>query len=339
MSDTQVSIIICHHKHRLIDKAVDSLMKSKGVTLQIIVVTSDPTYEDPRVRVVQVAGGPAFKRNYGVRFCEHSLIAFFDDDIEVRPWAVYYLAKFLEDPSVGMVFGKLLNMEYPSRFDEAGSYLTTSGFLWARAESGCEDTGQFDKVEEVLSGKSASCMIRRNVLASVGMFDASYEILAEETDLSWRVWLFGHRVLYIPLSVTLHAFNTKFKPAEMYTPKRVYFNGCRNYISMLLTNLSNYYLIIPLVTQLVVWFSAGLAFFITGKREAGINVFLGLRWVFTHLDHILRKRKIVQKGRKISDRELMKIVRRNPPFSYYVKRFTNYISSGRHGGSYEPVKS
>ena len=334
-----VSAVLCHHKGRLITKAIDSLVKSKGVELQIIVVTSDSTYEDPRVRVVQVAGGPAFKRNYGLRFCEHSLIAFFDDDIEVRPWTVYYLAKVLERPGIGMVFGKLLNMEFPNRFDEAGSYLTSSGFLWARAESGCEDMGQFDEIVPVLAGKSASCMIHRNVLAEVGMFDASYEILAEETDLSWRVWLYGYQVLYVPLSVTLHAFNTKFKPAEMYTPKRVYFNGCRNYISMLLTNLSYYYLIIPLITQLVVWFSAGCCFLITGKREAGVNVFLGLRWVFTHLGHILSKRKRVQRNRKISDRELMRIVRRNPPLSYYTNRFTSYISSGRHGGAYDPPKS
>jgi len=255
-----------------------------------------------------------------------------DDDIEVKPWAVHEMAKMMaEDPKLGMVFGKLLNMEFPNRFDEAGSYLTCSGLLWARAESGCEDRGQFDSSVPVLSGKSASCMIDRKVFSEVGMFDVSYEILAEETDLSWRVWLYGYSVAFCPSSITLHAFNTKFKPADMYTPKRVYFNGCRNYISMLMTNLSNKHLIIPIITQFIVWSMAGLGFLLTGKREAGVNVFRGLVWVLSHFGDILSKRKVVQGSRKVSDDVLMKLIRKNPPASYYFKRFFHYLRTGRHG--------
>lgn len=331
MKEYKVSAILCHHKGRLIDKAVDSLVKSKHVELQIIVVTSDESYHDDRVKVVFQNGGPAYKRNIGFRFAEHPLIAFFDDDIEVRPYAVYEMAKALDVPTVGMVFGKILNMEFHDRFDEAGSFLTWSGFLWARAESGCKDVGQFETMVPVLAGKSASCCIHRSVFSQVGMYDATYEILGEETDLSWRVWLYGYRVLYVPSSVTFHAFNTKFKPPDMYTPKRVYFNGCRNYLSMLMTNLGDFELQLPIIVQLIVWTMAGLGFIVTGKREAGVNVFKGLFWFFTHLKHILSKRKLVQSKRKVSDKELMPFIRRNPPLSYYTNRFCHYIATGRHG--------
>lgn len=326
-----VSAIICHHKHRLIDKAVDSLLKSKGVSIQVIVISSDETYQDDRVTVVPHHGGPALKRNVGFKFADHNLIAFFDDDIEVRPWAVYEMAKTLDDPSIGMVFGKLLNMEFTDRFDEAGSFLTWSGFLWSRAESGTIDRGQYESTEPILAGKSASCMIRRSVFAEVGQFDPSYEILAEETDLSWRVWLYGYKVLFVPSSITLHAFNTKFKPADMYTPVRVYFNGCRNYLSMLITNLSDREIIIPVIIQVIVWTMAGWGFLITGKTEAGINVFKGLWWVMRHWRYILSKRVTVQAGRKISDKKLLPIITRNPPLSYYINRFFSYIKTGRHG--------
>lgn len=327
----KVSCILCHHKGRLIDKAVDSILKSRFVETQIIVVTSDDSYQDSRVKVVFQHGGPAHKRNVGFRFAEHRNIAFLDDDIEVRPWALYEMAHYLKRHDVGMVFGKLLNMEFPTRFDEAGSFLTWSGFLWARAESGCDDLGQFQCVEEVLAGKSASCMIDRKVFARVGMFDASYEILGEETDLAWRVWLSGSRVLYIPSSVTLHAFNTKFKPTDMYTPRRVYFNGCRNYITMLLTNLSLRELIIPFVVQNIVWLVAVVGFLITGKTEAGINVLRGLLYVYSNFPHIMAKRRKVQASRIISDRDLLPIIRRSPPISYYIKRLFSYIKTGRHG--------
>lgn len=336
MTKYKVSAILCHHKGTLVHKAVESLRKSLGVDVEIIVVSSDTEcvkhYWDVKdVNCVYSRGGPAHKRNVGFRFASNPLIAFFDDDIEVRPYTVYEMALSLNKDRIGMVFGKLLNMEFTDRFDEAGSFLTWSGFLYARAESGIQDLGQFDEECHVLAGKSASCMIHRKVFSEVGMFDESYEILGEETDLAWRVWLYGYRVLYVPSSVTLHAFNTKFKPSDMYTPKRVYFNGCRNYISMLMTNLGDYELVIPLITQFIVWFSAGCGFLITGKTEAGINVFRGLGWVLTHWKSILSKRVKVQGERVVKDKDLMPLVRFNPPMGYYVKRFLSYIKTGRHG--------
>lgn len=336
MHKYSVSAVLCHHRGTLCYKAIDSLLASKGVEIEVLIMTSDESMftryaDEPRFRAVFVPGGPANKRNVGVRFAQYSLIAFFDDDIEAKPWACYEMAQSLDKANVGMVFGKLLNMEHTNRFDEAGSYLTWSGFLWARAESGVEDTGQFDEECPVLAGKSAACMIRRNVFAEAGRFDASYEILGEETDLAWRVWLAGYRVHYVPSSITLHAFNTKFKPADMYTPKRVYLNGCRNYISMCMTNLGDVEVVIPVIVQFIVWTMAMFGFFVTGKREAAVNVFLGLRWVICHWRYILSKRKLVQGSRKVSDKELMPIIRHSPPLRYYINRFFHYIKTGRHG--------
>lgn len=332
----KISVIICHHKGRLIDKAIDSILASRNVEVEVIIATSDESWlkeNQPRKRVTgfYCEGGPAHKRNVAFRFAQYPLIAFFDDDIETTLYALDEMAKSLDDKSLGMVFGKLLNMEFRDRFDEAGSFLTSSGFLWARAESGIQDNGQYDSVVPILSGKSASCMVRRSVFVEVGMFDASYEILGEETDLAWRVWLSGYKVLFVPSSTTFHAFNTKFKPADFYVPRRVYFNGCRNYISMLLTNLETKNLLFPIFIQISVWIMAGIGMFLTGKKEASFNIFYGLGYVFRNLRSILKKRHKVQSSRKISDKELFKMVLRNPPISYYTKRFCHYIKTGRHG--------
>lgn len=329
----QVSAILCHHRGRdLVLRSIRSLQAQRNVEMEIIVMTSDPTAAFHGTKTVYIQGGPAYKRNMGLRYATHDLIAFFDDDIEARPTACYEMAKVLTQDGVGCVFGKLLNMEFTNRFDEAGSFLTSSGFLWARAESGCLDQGQYNSCESILAGKSAAMMIRRGVFAEIGMFDASYEILGEETDLAWRAWLAGYRVLYVPSSVTLHAFGTKFKPKEMYTPKRVYFNGSRNYLTMLYSNLGKKRWIIPVFTQLSVWTTAAIGMLITGKLEAGINIFKGLGYFFFNIRTIWKKRAHVQrKLRKVSDKELMPIILRNPPVSYYVNRFFHYIKTGRHG--------
>lgn len=327
-----ISVIICHHKGELIHKAVASFMDSREVEFEIIIASSVRAFSIPLTQTIYVEGGPAHKRNVASRYAKGDYLAFYDDDIEVTPYSLFYQMDFLKkNPKCGMTFGKLLNMEFRERFDEAGSYLTSSGFLWARADSGTIDNGQYDLAEVCLAGKSAACMIHKKLFWEVGGFDMSYEILGEETDLAWRVWLSGSSVYYVPLSVTYHAFNTRFKPADFYIPRRVYFNGCRNYLSMLFTNLSYSRLAFPLFTQLIVWSAAGVGMLITGKFEAGINIFNGLFYFFSHMPSLLKKRAVVQRSRKISDAELLPIILRNPPLSYYVKRFFHYIKTGRHG--------
>jgi len=332
-----VSTIVCHHRGLLVDKAIDSLRKSLEVDCEIIVATSCLESERrlkekyAECKIFYCEGGPARKRNVATRFASHDFIAFFDDDVEVTPYAVFYLVEAINNSGIGMAYGKLLNLEFQNKFDEAGSFLTWSGFLFARCESGIEDNGQFEKACPILSGKSASCIVRRKVFWMVGGFDESFEILGEETDLSWRIWLRGFDVMFCPKSVTYHAFNTKFKPADMYIPRRIYFNGARNYLSMLMTNLEYKNLIIPIFVQMIVWFSASMGFIITGKLEPGLYIIKGILSFLTHLPTILKKRKIVQFSRIVSDKELLPQITFNPPWSYYAKRFVKYIRTGRHG--------
>ncbi|MBU2052559.1 glycosyltransferase [Patescibacteria group bacterium] len=282
-------------------------------------------------RTVLLKGQPAIKRNIGVRYASGNLIAFFDDDVEVDSYCLYEMQKVMnQDQNTGMVYGKLRNMQFRTKFDEAGSFLTWTGFLYSRCESGIEDKGQFDTVCSILAGKSASCMIRRKVFGEVGMFDASYGILGEETDLAWRVWLRGYQVLYVPSSVAYHAFMTSFKPMSFYTSERIYYNGCRNYLSMLLTNLGNFSIVL-VAFNFAVWFLASVSFLLTGKFEAAKYIMKALIFIFRNAKAIAIKRKQVQSHRVISDRELFRYIFRNPPFSYYLKRFTRYIHLGLHG--------
>src|SRR3990167_5557614 len=329
---TKVSIILCHHKGReLVLRSIKSIKAQKFIDPEIIVATSEENTTFHGTTTLLVKGGPAHKRNVAFKFATSDYIAFFDDDIEATPTAVHEMLKALLQDKIGMVFGKLLNMEHHNKFDEAGSYLTHSGFLWARAESGCIDRGQFENQEYVLAGKSAACLIRRTVFSEIGMFDPSYEILAEETDLAWRVWLSGWRVLYVPSSVTYHAFNTRFKPKDFYVPRRVYYNGCRNYITMLFTNLGTYRWIVPVLIQLSVWSTAGIGMLITGKFEAGIHIFKGIGYFFRNIRIIWDKRiKVQTKLRKVKDSDIMPMIMRNPPISYYLKRFCHYIYTGKH---------
>ena len=325
-----ISVIICHHKGDLIKQAIETLSKSKNVDFEIIVVTSVWQLHFEGTRTFFLDELPAAKRNYASQYAQGQYLAFFDDDIEADKDALYEQFKLFQDSLVGMTFGKLKNMEFRDRFDEAGSYLTWTGFLWARAESGIEDKGQYEKVEPILAGKSASCMIRRKLFNQIGGFDKTFGILGEETDLAWRVWLKGYQVLWCPRSLTYHAFNTRFKPQNFYTSERVYYNGCRNYITMLIKNLGQENLWI-LILHILTWFGAAFGMILTGKFQTGWNILRGLFYVLDNLGMIVKKRQWIQQMRVLPDRELFSIVLKQPKLSYYLYRFLRYIQLGLHG--------
>lgn len=329
----KVSIVVCHHTGDLIYPFIDSIKKHCTLSYELIIVSSNEELCTNGIEGCQTFFStelPATKRNIGVRVSKSPNIAFFDDDTEIEPGCVEEMYKSLVKENVGMVYGKL-HKYGTSRFDEAGGFITWTGFIWSRAEQNIQDVGQYDKEEPIFSGKSASCMIRKYVFCEVGEFDESFGILGEETDLAWRVWLKGYSVIYCPSSLTYHKFNTPLKPAnKYYTSDRVHFNGCRNYLTMLIKNLGESHLwIVPLHAS--IWLGVGVAMLVTGKFRQGVNILRGLSYIVSHLREILTKRRIIQSTRSVDDKELWKTIYRLPSRGYFWTRVSRYLRIGLHG--------
>lgn len=340
LNNPLISVIVCHHTGDLLIGFIESIKKSHGAFFEVIVMTSDEKLAVtgiPDCWVHHSIEMPAAKRNAGARLARGKYLAFFDDDVEVDPDCLFNLLWSFANPGVGMVYGKLWNMERRNRFDEAGGYLTGTGFIWSRAGQNDIDMGQFDwhdgaPNEPILAGKSASCMVLKKVFDQAGGFDEDFGILGEETDLSWRIWLKGYRVVFNSGATGYHAFNTKFKPPEKYyTSSRVHFNGCRNYITMLIKNLEakNLWRILPV--HLSIWFFAGVAMLITGKIAQGMNILKALGWCLTKTGSILSKRRKIQERRNVTDDELWTLIFKAPPRGYCWRRFTRYLRIGLHG--------
>jgi len=328
-SKNKVSVVICHHVGDLIHDLYKSLLENCSYDLDIIVVTSDKNLDLPCTMVYSTEG-PAKKRNIGVGLAKSNYVAFFDDDVEIYDDCIENMYNSMV-AGVGMVYGKLHNFEFKNRFDEAGSFITSTGFLWSRAEQNLVDVGQYDYPEEILAGKSASCMVNKEVFNKVGGFDEDFYILGEETDLSWRMWLNGYKVLWVPSSYAEHKFNTRFKPVNKhYNSTRVQFMGCRNYITMLIKNLGKEHLwIVPIHAG--IWFIAGLAMIGTLKIRQGANILRAIFYIITHLPSLLRKRSKVQKERVINESDLWEKISKSTHGGYYVQRFCRYLRIGLHG--------
>jgi len=324
-----ISVVVCHKIGDFIRKCVASIKKSIGVKYEIIVVTDDGDLRIEGVTMIHDHSGPALKRNIGAHFANGEYLAFFDDDTEVEIDCLFQMKSALESKNVGMVYSKLLTMG-TNNFDDAGSYLGSWGFLIERSNN-VADIGQFDKYTPILAGKSASCMIRRDVFDQVEGFDVDFFMFGEETDLSWRIWLAGYKVLFAPYAVTYHAFNTPLKDVKKhYSEKTVHYHGCKNYITMLIKNLETHNLLRILPRHLLVWTLVALIFVLTGEFTKAKFTFQGIAYNFRYFPTVWRKRLHINAHiRAKKDKDIWKHIFSRTSFRYYVNRFMTYIRQGR----------
>ena len=333
----QVSVIVCYHTGNLIDRCLKSIRESDttGLRVRTIVVSSVDRMFPGCYTYVSTAG-PAEKRNLGVKaFGLGDYYIFLDDDVELEPDCLRNLVAFMRsNPGIGMSYAKIRKMDDSVTLDDCGSWLTWTGFLWARAQNGVKDEGQYDVPCRILASKSATCIVRADAFHAVWGFDPDYYILGEETDLSWRLWLRGWEVWYNPSAVSYHAFGTLLKPKEKYyTLDRIHYRGPRNYLCLLTTNLGMNRLLIGLTTQILAWTVSAVGFVCRGDWQRSWLITKGILSLLkpTTLSRLISKRKMIQRSRTISDRELMQKVGYSPPISYYLKRLLRYTRQGLHG--------
>ena len=320
------------------------MLASQGVSFHVVLVTSAPPSEhqqfltefgaDRRFTYWYEPGGPAHKRNYGVLHgggVQSPYIAFVDDDAELSPDCLYEFVQWMEEhPQCGMAFGRIYNAERRRELDDAGSFLTFTGFLWARANNQL-DTGQYTTPCRVLASKSATCMVRLSAFKQVGGFDEDYYILAEDSLLAYTLWLVGWECWYVPSATSWHWFNTSMKPKEQYyTTYRIFFLGARNYTWMLLSCLGLLRLLLILPIHVSIWHLAALGFFLKQDYQRGWFILKGV-WSGLLLGKAYHKRQRIQATRLRTDRELFQHTFAFPPFSYYTSRISRYLSQAIHG--------
>jgi GT2 family glycosyltransferase len=87
--------------------------------------------------------------------------------------------------------------------NNAGSVVTKD---WYGGDRGFKfiDRGQFDKTEEVLAFCGGAVLLKSTFLRDVGLFEPSYFLYYEDTELSLRGKRFGWRYVYVPATTVAH---------------------------------------------------------------------------------------------------------------------------------------
>jgi GT2 family glycosyltransferase len=338
-----VSVIIVNHNGReFVEACLCSVLASDYPDFEVIFVDNastdaslayvrDTFGSDQRMRFMENAGsfGPAVGRNNGAAIARGKYLVFLDNDTKVAVNCLKELVRpFEQDQNIGAAQAKLLRMGTPN-FDCAGDYLGPLGFLIERSR-GATDTGQFDFIADILSAKSAASIIRKELFEQIGGFDRDFYMYLEETDLSWRVWLAGYRVVFISGAVVYHAFGTAKKQFRRYYQKRwVRYFGCRNYISTLIKNLEIGNLLKILPAHISCWLVLSFSFLLKGGLIDAFYIWEGIWWNALNLPLVLRKRAVINtRIRKRPDAVFLPLVSENKGIAYYVGKAFSYLTGG-----------
>lgn len=340
-----VSVVIVNYNAvEYLTKCLQTVFQSDYPNIQVIVVDNASTdgsvdcierlyRANPRLAVIanKENYGPAKARNIGIGIAAGKYIAFLDNDTQPEAGWLGPLVRALEQSStIGACQGKLLLMSDPSRFDCAGNYLGSYGFLVSTVVVEELDEGQVDRVEEIFSAKSAAMVVRSDVLKETGLFDEDYFIYVEETDLSWRIWLRGYRIVFIPDSRVHHAFGTTSKVLPRQQQYLVRFHGTKNYITTLLKNFGLWNLLRIVPVHIAIWI--GLAGWFAIKRQPKDSVYIlkAILWCVRNFRGIWRKRESVQRMRRVNDSNLMRRIMTRRSLMYYINKLSK---TGRVGNA------
>ncbi|QQS43493.1 glycosyltransferase family 2 protein [Candidatus Roizmanbacteria bacterium] len=317
MSKADISIIIpCFNAEKYIQKCIDSVLPNLLSGDQLMVIDDGSTdrtsalirkYKQKQLSLIshETNIGPSRSRNEGAQQASGDILFFLDVDTEITDQTLYTIRKFfMKDLQAGAVQCELRLSD--QKLDSIGHFLTIFGFPYELGVN--EAPEKFRKITPVFGAKSAGMAVRKKVFEEAGGFDEDYLIYGEDTDLSWRIWLGGYEINYLPGSVVYHRQRSSM---TAQTKQRVYFEGSKNNLNYILKDapINTALYMVPL--HILGWILLSMKLFLQGEFQSAFVIYKGLGWnllngyrTLEKKQRIIRK-KDVQVFGKITFRKLL----------------------------------
>ncbi len=311
-----ITVVIPHYNGiEILDDCLKSLYANTFKDFETLLIDNGSTdgsqdmvrQKYPQVTLVQneenlgYAGGC----NQGIRLARTEYVLLLNNDT-VMPanFLQEMLATLRENEKAAMAQPKILSIQDHHYYDysgAAGGEMDILGYPFARGrifDTVEQDSGQYDEMEEqVFWTSGCALLLKKSVTEEIGLLDEDFFAHQEEIDLNWRAQLAGYENL---VTTTTHIYHYTGYTLGHDNQRKMYLNH-RNNLIMMLKNYSwsSLLLLFPLRLALELVTVAVDPILWGGKRARA--VLKALFFIFTHPVMILKKRRSVQKLRKVGD--------------------------------------
>ncbi len=164
-------------------------------------------WDNPRVRVISnpknVGFGTAINQAYGAS--EAPYLATLNDDAVAHPGWLKALVDFADNnPRVGLLASQVL-LKGTATLDSAGMLLAADGSSKQRGHG--RAAAEFSDRRDSLLPSGSAALYRRQMLEEIGLFDESFFLYCEDTDLGLRARWAGWECRYVPEAEVEHRYS------------------------------------------------------------------------------------------------------------------------------------
>lgn len=259
------------------------------------------------------------------------LVLLLHDDLVLAPDAIARLVQAMrEDPSLAIVGPKIRDWSAEPVLQEVGMTIDRFGRAESPLEPAERDQGQHDQQRQVLYVSTAGMLVRPEILAELGGLDPRFPVFRDDLDLCWRAWLAGHRVEVVPAAVGFHI--AAASRAARYLGRhagQARYLAERHTLAILLKNYGAASLLWVLPVAIALAVGKVLAFVATRRFGDATAVLRAYLWNAAQLPRTLRRRKVVQATRRISDRDVGRLFAPGLPRArVYVEALGSWLAGG-----------
>lgn len=259
---------------------------------------------DVSVRIVKLEKNCGYSKanNIGAGKAVGDYVVLLSNDIWVsRDWLKNAIDILELDKRIGVAQSMMYMIDDPSKPDKMGNYIDVIGLNYPFQFS--------NETKEVFYGEGAVMFIRRSILADTnGLFDETYFMFYEDIDFCWRARLMGYNIVVIHNSIVHHRRGGTVSGILMKMEPLYVFTNTRNRLNTLLKNYSTRNVIRFIPISVAAELMKGSYLIISGKVPAGLSCYKGILSFITGLRETMRRRAAVQGKRRISDKDVMKLM-------------------------------
>jgi GT2 family glycosyltransferase len=331
MKNPLVSLVIVNwNGKQYLQECLKSIEKSSYKKLEIIVVdqgskdgSQDIIRKDfPQVKLIQNKQNTGYVggNNLGVSKSRGEYVFILNNDVILESNTIQPLINYLEkNPDVGCLQPKAINLRNKNKIDGAGSFFTSTGFLYHKGYLDDASKAEYSKIYPVYCVKGAYMLFRRSLFLKLGGLDKDFFIYFEESDFCGRIWLAGYKVMYVPLSNIYHCGGGDTREDWDRRFALVQYRSYRNRICSYMKNLSFPALFKIMPVHFAFCFLASLYYLFRFEFQMVAAIYKAMLWNLLHLREALQKRAIIQKQyRTISDKEIFRFTEQKIGLRYLL---------------------